>query len=122
MDGAMESRARGAREPMLVSVVAPLFNEEGTTQEFYGRVKSALSGFPLELVLIDDGSTDGTADVLAELAAKDDHVAVISLSRNFGHQAAMTAGLDHARGDVVVMMDADLQDPPEVIPRMLEAW
>src|SRR4051812_12598008 len=112
MNGPTENRSRRVRGPMLISVVAPLFNEEGIAEEFYGRVKAALGDYPLEIVLVDDGSTDGTADILAELAARDDHVAVISLSRNFGHQAAITAGLDHARGDVIVIMDADLQDPP----------
>jgi dolichol-phosphate mannosyltransferase len=73
-------------------------------------------------VLVDDGSRDGTGAALAALAAQDERVKVISLSRNFGHQAALTAGLEHARGDVVVMMDGDLQDPPEVVPEVLEAW
>ena len=77
---------------------------------------------PFELVLVDDGSTDGTSELLARLAAADPRVRVVPLSRNFGHQVALTAGLDHARGDPVVMLDADLQDPPELIPEMLEHW
>jgi dolichol-phosphate mannosyltransferase len=75
-----------------------------------------------ELVLVDDGSTDATAPVLERLAATDPRVRLVYLSRNFGHQTALTAGLDHARGDAVVMLDADLQDPPELIPRMLDHW
>ena len=110
------------RETELVSVVAPVYNERDVIGEFYGRVDAALSGIAFELILVDDGSTDGTAAVLAELAARDDRVRVITLSRNFGHQAALTAGLDHARGDPVAMLDADLQDPPELIPEMLEEW
>ena len=77
---------------------------------------------PFELVIADDGSRDGTGAVLAELAAGDERVKVVTLSRNFGHQAALTAALEHASGDVVVMIDGDLQDPPEVIPEMLDRW
>jgi polyisoprenyl-phosphate glycosyltransferase len=106
----------------LLSVVAPIYNEEGTVAELHRRTCEAVGEAPFELVLVDDGSTDSTPDVLARLAADDSRVRVVGLSRNFGHQAALTAGLDHARGDVVVMMDGDLQDPPEVIPQMLERW
>src|SRR4051794_13796810 len=106
----------------LLSVVAPMFNEEPTAEAFYQRVSSALDGLPFELVVVDDGSTDGTAEILAEIAREDGRVRVISLSRNFGHQTAITAGLDHARGNVVVMIDADLQDPPELIASMLDHW
>jgi dolichol-phosphate mannosyltransferase len=105
-----------------VSVVTPMLNEEGTARTFYERVGSALDGVPWELVVVDDGSTDRTREILAELAAADERVKVIELSRNFGHQTALTAGLDHARGDVVVMIDADLQDPPELIAEMLDRW
>jgi polyisoprenyl-phosphate glycosyltransferase len=85
-------------------------------------VSAALEGIPFELVLVDDGSTDRTPQLLAELAARDPRVRVVQLSRNFGHQTALTAGLDHARGDAVAMLDADLQDPPELIPEMLQHW
>jgi polyisoprenyl-phosphate glycosyltransferase len=106
----------------LLSVVAPIYNEEGTLEEFYARACSALEGLDFELVLVDDGSTDGSAGLLDRLASLDPRVHVVFLSRNFGHQTALTAGLDHARGDAVVMLDADLQDPPELIPKMLDHW
>jgi glycosyltransferase involved in cell wall biosynthesis len=111
-----------AREPRLVSVVAPMFDEEATVHVFHERVVAALGALPFEIVCVDDGSRDGTAAVLAQLAARDTRLKVVRLSRNFGHQAALTAGLEHARGDVVAMIDADLQDPPELIPVMLDAW
>ncbi len=112
----------GPRSPELVSVVAPIYNEEGTIGEFHSRVCAALDGLPFELVLVDDGSSDGSPLMLETLAASDPRVRVIHLSRNFGHQTALTAGLDHASGDAVVMLDADLQDPPELIATMLEHW
>ena len=120
-EGTVEPSA-GARTLGLLSVVAPLFNEEQTVGEFHRRTQAALEGVPHELILVDDGSTDGTGAVLTKLAAADPRTRVITLSRNFGHQAALTAGLDHARGDVVVMMDGDLQDPPELIGEMLNEW
>jgi polyisoprenyl-phosphate glycosyltransferase len=111
-----------ARELSLLSVVAPVFNEEETLLEFHRRVVAAVGHLPFELVLVDDGSSDATPRLLTELAADDDRVRVIELSRNFGHQAALTAGLDHAEGNAIVMLDSDLQDPPELINQMLEAW
>jgi dolichol-phosphate mannosyltransferase len=110
------------RTPDLVSVVAPVYNEEGTIEEFHARVCAALDGLPFELILVDDGSTDGSPMKLTQLAGSDPRVRVVQLSRNFGHQTALTAGLDHASGDPVVMLDADLQDPPELIPTMLDHW
>jgi dolichol-phosphate mannosyltransferase len=103
-------------------VVVPLHNEEETVDEFHRRAAGALEGLPFELIFIDDGSSDGTADRLAAVAAADERVRVLTLSRNFGHQAAITAGLDHARGDATVMLDGDLQDPPELITEMIERW
>jgi dolichol-phosphate mannosyltransferase len=105
-----------------ISVVAPVFNEIETLPEFHRRVTSALAGRRYELVLVNDGSTDGSAELLEELAASDPAVRPVHLSRNFGHQAAVTAGLDAARGAAAVTIDADLQDPPEVIPKLLEQW
>jgi dolichol-phosphate mannosyltransferase len=102
--------------------VAPVYNEAGVIEEFHRRVSSVLSDLPYELVLVDDGSTDESSERLQALAAVDARVRVIPLSRNFGHQIALTAGLDHARGNPVVMLDADLQDPPELIPEMVEHW
>jgi glycosyltransferase involved in cell wall biosynthesis len=111
-----------ARAPALLSVVAPMHDEEGTVEAFHARVTAALEGLPLELVIVDDGSRDATPQKLAGLADADPRVKVITLSRSFGHQAALTAALEHARGDVVVMLDGDLQDPPEVIPEMVDRW
>jgi dolichol-phosphate mannosyltransferase len=110
------------RTPELLSVVAPMLDEADCVEELYARVRDALPGLPWELVVVDDGSADGTGEALRAVAARDPRVRVIELSRRFGHQAAITAGLDHARGDVVVTIDGDLQDPPEVIPRLLEPW
>ncbi len=112
----------GPRALGLLSVVAPVYNEEALIDEFYARACSALDGIEFELVLVDDGSTDGCPAAMEALATNDPRVRVVSLSRNFGHQTALTAGLDHAHGDAVVMLDADLQDPPELIPRMLDHW
>lgn len=107
-----------------LSVVVPLFNEREAVPELHRRLGAALAGLglPYELVLVDDGSTDGTADLLGGLHAADPAVAVVRLSRNFGHQPALAAGLDHARGRAVVVMDGDLQDPPEVIPELVRRW
>jgi len=107
----------------VLSVVAPVFNEHGTLAELHRRLTAALATLgSYEIVLVDDGSTDGSWDALLGLAARDPCVRLLKLSRNFGHQAALSAGLDAARGDAVVLMDADLQDPPELIPRLVETW
>jgi dolichol-phosphate mannosyltransferase len=110
------------REPELLSVVAPMYEEQDTVDPFTERVAAALEGVEYELILVDDGSKDRTAEAMARAAAADPRVKVVALSRNFGHQPALTAGLEHARGDVIVMLDGDLQDPPEVIPEMLARW
>jgi dolichol-phosphate mannosyltransferase len=110
------------RKLKLLSVVAPIYNEEQTVGELHRRIAVALAEVPFELVLVDDGSSDDTPRLLAELADTDPRVRVVTLSRNFGHQAALTAGLDHAHGDATVMIDGDLQDPPELIPQMLARW
>lgn len=111
--------------PFRLSVAIPLYNEEGNLPALLQRVGAALDalpGGPHEVVLVDDGSTDQTR-ALAEAAAETDpRIVVVSLSRNFGHQAALTAALDHVTGDVTVAMDGDLQDPPEVIPSMLAQY
>ena len=113
---------RSAGKLELLSVVAPVYNEDGTIEEFFTRVCAALEGLSFELILVNDGSTDGSPLILDRLAGGDPRVRVVHLSRNFGHQTALTAGLDHAAGDAVVMLDADLQDPPELIPTMLDHW
>ena len=105
----------------MLSVVIPVYNEEETLRELHRRLTAALPP-DREIVLIDDGSTDGSWATLTELAATDPSLRLRRLSRNFGHQAAITAGLDAARGDAVVVMDADLQDPPEVIPELVARW
>src|ERR1035437_8482508 len=110
------------RHLRLLSVVAPVFDEEATIDEFCARVCNALEGLPFELVLVDDGSTDGSPAALERLADNDPRIRVVYLSRNFGHQTALTAGLDYASGNAVVMLDADLQDPPELILTMLDNW
>lgn len=113
-------------ERPLLSVVAPFYFSTPTIPEFYRRLKAVMAGlepeYEHELVFVNDGSTDDTLSMLRELAAKDPCVRVVDLSRNFGHQIAITAGMDRTRGEVVVVIDDDLQDPPEVIPGMLEKW
>ena len=109
-------------EPEL-SVIMPVHNEQENLPELYRRLRQALAGVgSYELIFVDDASRDGSAGIIASLAATDPAVKLLRLSRNFGHQAAMAAGLDHARGRAVVLMDADLQDPPEVIGELLDAW
>lgn len=107
-----------------ISIVSPVYNEEEVLPELHRRVSAVMEelGETWELVLVNDGSRDRSAEVIAELNAQDGRVRGISFSRNFGFQIAATAGLDHARGDAVILTDADLQDPPEVYPRMIAKW
>ena len=110
---------------MLLSVVVPCFDEEAVIRETHRRLAATLETVPeldFELVYVDDGSRDATLKVLRELEHADACVRVLALSRNFGHQIAVTAGLQQVAGQVVVIIDADLQDPPEVIPEMLDRW
>jgi polyisoprenyl-phosphate glycosyltransferase len=106
------------------SFVIPVFNEREGLPELYRRLTEVIDGLDgeAELLFVDDCSYDGSYDVLAELGARDPRVRVIRFARNFGHQVAITAGLDHAAGDAVVVMDADLQDPPEVVPDLVARW
>lgn len=106
------------------SIIAPIYNEIDNLPELYRRVKEVMdsSGEPWELILVDDGSTDGSTDKIRELAEADKTVRPVIFARNFGHQVAITAGWDYARGDAVVIIDADLQDPPEVILDLAEKW
>ena len=110
------------RTPTLLSIVAPVYNEQELVEQFVARASAAAADYDYELVLVNDGSSDRTPELLDRIASSDRRVRVMHLSRNFGHQAALTAGLEHAAGDVVVMIDADLQDPPELIPDMLAQW
>jgi glycosyltransferase involved in cell wall biosynthesis len=106
------------------SFVIPLFNEEGVLDELHRRLAAVgdeLDG-PAEFILVDDGSTDRTGEAVERLRADDARVKLVTLSRNFGHQLAISAGLDFASGDAVVIMDGDLQDPPEVVPELAERW
>ena len=108
-----------------LSVAIPIHNEESVLPELLQRLRAVLdrmAGGPHEIVFVDDGSTDRTFEMLAEAANEDTRIVVVSLSRNFGHQAAITAGLDYATGDAVVVMDGDLQDVPEVIPKFVEKF
>jgi dolichol-phosphate mannosyltransferase len=118
----MTSASDTKRTLGLLSVCAPVYNEEELVEEFHRRASAALDGFDYELIIVNDGSTDSTPAKLDTLAAADPNLRVVHLSRNFGHQAALTAGLEHARGDAVAMLDADLQDPPERIADMVAAW
>lgn len=108
----------------MYSIVAPVFNEIESISAFCTKITEVMG--PLEntweLVLVDDGSTDGSTDVIRELAAENSYIRPIIFARNFGHQIAVTAGLDYARGDAVIIIDADLQDPPEVILDLIEKW
>jgi len=108
----------------LVSLVVPVFNEESSIELFVSTVEPIMSslGCTYEILFVDDGSRDKTLDVLRSAKARNPAIAIVSLTRNFGKEAAMTAGLDHARGDAVIPMDVDLQDPPELIIRFIERW
>lgn len=108
----------------LLSIVVPCFNEEEVIVETYRRLTDALRDLDMsiEFLFVDDGSTDRTRNLLLELATGDNRVRPVLLSRNFGHQAAVTAGLDLSRGDAIALIDADLQDPPELIPEMVAHW
>ncbi len=110
--------------PELLSVVVPLYNEELVIHEMYSQLTSVLEGAQLnyEIVMVNDGSSDKTLPMAKDICAGDKRVKLVSFSRNFGHQIAITAGMDRASGDAIVFIDADLQDPPEVILEMIEKW
>lgn len=105
-----------------ISVVIPVYNEEATLRTLVERLQQCLSRDAAEMIFVNDGSTDGTGRILADELKKDSRIRILNLSRNFGHQIALSAGIDHADGDVVITMDGDLQDPPELIPEMLARW
>jgi dolichol-phosphate mannosyltransferase len=108
----------------MISVVAPVFNEEESVPPLYDRLRAVFEdlGVDWELLLVDDGSVDGTPGIMRDLHERDAHVKGIFFSRNFGQDAALTAGLNAVKGNAVVIMDADLQDPPEMIPAMMKKW
>lgn len=107
-----------------ISVIVPIFNESGCFDELFRRVSEVMNstGREWELVLVDDGSTDGSTDLIRALAKKDKRVRPVIFARNFGHQIAVTAGLDYCRGEAAIIIDADLQDPPEVMLELIEKW
>lgn len=108
-----------------VSLVIPMYHEEEVARECYDRVVTILKkldNYLYEIIFVDDGSKDKTLEILEEIASKDKNVKILSFSRNFGHQAAVTAGIKEVTGDAIVIIDADLQDPPELIPDMLKYW
>ncbi|MBZ0284974.1 MAG: glycosyltransferase family 2 protein [Anaerolineae bacterium] len=106
------------------SIVAPIYNEEGNIQKLYDRITAVMDsmGEDWELVTVNDGSRDRSFELLSDLSAKDSRIKIVNFARNFGHQLAVTAGLHHTAGDAVIIIDADLQDPPELILEMVERW
>lgn len=112
------------RDPVKYTVIVPVYNEEEVIAHTYARLRETMDtlGEPYELLFVNDGSRDKTASILEGICAEDPRVRLLDFSRNFGHQIAITAGMDHARGDAVVIIDADLQDPPKVILEMIDKW
>jgi glycosyltransferase involved in cell wall biosynthesis len=122
---AQATTTKASGQPPLLSVVVPCYNESEVIGTFYRALKPALTGIEQldhEIVFVDDGSADDTLDQLNAIAAKDSTVRVCSLSRNFGHQIALTAGMDAAAGDAVVIMDSDMQHPPALLPELVRQW
>jgi glycosyltransferase involved in cell wall biosynthesis len=119
----MASEQPGHEKPVY-SVIAPVFNEKETLPHFYERLLRVMDALaePFEIIFVNDGSQDGSYEVLRQLHKRDSRVHVLDFSRNFGHQIAISAGLDHAHGAAVIILDSDLQDPPEVIPELVARW
>lgn len=109
---------------IVISVVVPVYNEEAVLSAFYARIKPVMEGLgePYEIVFVNDGSKDGTLSILKSLHKSDGTVKYINFSRNFGHQLAVTAGLDYASGQAIIVIDSDLQDPPEFLPELIRKW
>lgn len=107
-----------------LSVIVPAYNEAEVLPEFHNRLSNVLKSLPMraDIIYVNDGSRDRTAEVIGELRESDSRIGLIDLSRNFGKEVALTAGLDHAQGDMVIVIDADLQDPPELIPELIKQW
>jgi glycosyltransferase involved in cell wall biosynthesis len=115
---------RNRKTPKLLSIIVPAFNENETIEEFYARLSMAMSAIKqnYEIVFINDGSQDGTLSTMKRLQDKHGTITIVDLSRNFGKEIATTAGIDNAKGDAIVIIDADLQDPPELIEKLIEKW
>ena len=109
---------------MLLSIVVPVYNEEDNIRKFYTTVKEVLQtlDYDHEIIFVDDGSSDDSAAMLRYIGKEDPKVKVLLLARNFGHQLALTCGLDYAKGDAVITMDGDMQHPPELIPELVKHW
>lgn len=108
-----------------LSIIVPMYNEEETVQECYNRISNicnSIENYDYEIIIVNDGSKDKTLDILEHFAQNDKNLKIISFSRNFGHQCAVTAGLKYVSGDAIVIIDSDMQDPPELIPEMLKLW
>lgn len=122
--GPIQKGGIGTVQNIKYSVIVPLFNEELVINETYGRLKRVMdeSGENYEIIFIDDGSKDKTLELAKNICQNDHTTKLLSFSRNFGHQTAISAGMEHAKGQAVVVIDADLQDPPEVIPEMIRKW
>jgi dolichol-phosphate mannosyltransferase len=108
----------------MVSIVIPVYNERETLSELHRRLTDAVlpTGEPYEILFVNDGSSDGSREVLRSIAGRDTHTRALHLARNFGHQVAISAGIDEARGNAIILMDGDLQDPPELLPDMIARW
>lgn len=113
-----------SRKDKLLSLIVPVYNEEEVLDVSFEKMDAAMKsfGYPYEIIYVNDGSRDSSLSKLREIAGRNSHVKVISFSRNFGHQLAVTAGMDHAKGDALIIIDVDLQDPPEVIGDLIAAW
>ncbi len=105
-----------------VSIIIPTYNEKDNIRPLVERIHQALAGYTYEIIFVDDGSYDSSASILRSLAAADIRLTIVELTRNFGHQVAISAGMDYAHGQAVIIMDADLQDPPEVLPQFIAKW